>query len=255
MNQTISILGCGWLGKPLALELINKGYKVNGSTRSKIKSSKLESEGIRPFVIDLDNDKLDVTKFLNADVLVIAVPSKNIAGFKQLIKNVEESDLRKVIFISSTSVYPNSNETVTEETTVKQTALAKIEQLFITSPILETTILRFGGLFGYDRKPGDFVKPSKLVKNPAGYINFIHRDDCIQIIEKIIAKDVWNEVFNACSDSHPKRRNFYLKEAKKVGKPNITFDENSDNNYKIVHSQKLKEALDYTFKYADLMNY
>jgi len=32
--QKVSILGCGWLGKPLAVFLISKGYLVKGSTTS-----------------------------------------------------------------------------------------------------------------------------------------------------------------------------------------------------------------------------
>ena len=43
MNQRISILGCGWLGLPLAVELISKGYKVNGSTTSMTKVRELEA--------------------------------------------------------------------------------------------------------------------------------------------------------------------------------------------------------------------
>ena len=119
----------------------------------------------------------------------------------------------------------------------------------------ESTVLRFGGLFGYTRKPGNFVKPGKKMENPEGFINLIHRDDCIQIIEQIILKNAWNKVLNACTDSHPTRREFYSKEAKKLGKPEVIFNEESENNYKIINSQKLKDLLGYEFIHKDLMNY
>ena len=163
--------------------------------------------------------------------------------------------MQKVLFVSSTSVYPNTNGIVTEETHTNNSPLADIEKLFKSNSFFESTIIRFGGLFGYDRKPGNFFKSGKKIENPEGYINFIHRDDCIRIIEQIIVKDAWNKVLNACSDSHPTRREFYLNEAKKLDKSRVFFNEKSENDYKIVNSEKLKKLLDYEFEYDNLMDY
>lgn len=218
LNQRISILGCGWLGKALALELINKGYEINGSTRSDLKLQELKLKGITPFIIDISDKNTEGFSFFSSDVLIIAITSKNIVDFKNLIKKIEESEVRKVLFVSSTSVYPNANKIVTEETQTNNTPLANIERLFINNPVFKSTIVRFGGLFGYDRKPGYFIKINKKIENPEGYINFIHRDDCIRIIEQVLKKDTWNTILNACTDSHPTRKEFYLKEVKKIGK-------------------------------------
>ena len=253
MNQRISILGCGWLGLALAIDILEKGYEVCGSTTSANKIPELQKNGIRPFLINISNTDFDLSDFLTCDVLIIAITSKNLDDIKTLIKQIEESKVQKVIFISSTSVYPNTNGIVTERTNTANTPLAAIEKLFITNSAFKTTIVRFGGLFGYNRKPGNFIKPSKPVDNPEGYINFIHRDDCIGIIEEIILKNVWNETLNACADDHPTRRAFYLSEAKKVGLSSIVFNESASNEYKIVSSEKLKRLLHYTFKHADLM--
>ncbi|HUH73041.1 MAG TPA: hypothetical protein VLZ75_01415 [Chitinophagales bacterium] len=254
LNQRISILGCGWLGMPLAIELINKGHIIKGSTTSENRLSQLESNEIQAFLIDIGNKSLDLSDFLCSDVLIIAITSKNIEDYKNLIAKIEQSEVRKVIFISSTSVYPSTNGIVNEETPTINSPLAEIEQLFISNSIFESAIIRFGGLFGGDRQPGNFIKSGKL-KNPEGYVNLIHREDCIRIIEQIILKNTWNEVLNACSDSHPMRKEFYLKELKKLGKTNLILDEHSDNTYKIVSSQKSKDVLNYEFKYDNLMDY
>lgn len=253
MNQKISILGCGWLGKPLAVKLIQKGHAIKGSTTSKENFKVLQLKGITPYLVDLNNNALDISEFLVADVLIIAIPFKNISGFKNLITQIEKANIKKVIFISSTSVYPNTNGTVTEETPTKTTMLAEIEQLFRTNIVFQATIIRFGGLFGYDRKPRNFIKPDKKIENPEGYINLIHQDDCIQIIEQIIITESWGATFNACSDSHPKRCDFYTKEMKKMGRSTPLFNETSANAYKIVSSDKLKTLLNYQFKYSNLM--
>lgn len=255
MKQRISILGCGWLGTALAFELIQKGYAVNGSTTSNIKFNLLKSNGVTPFKIDISNRHFYSSNFLFSEVLIIAIPSKNINDFKHLISQIEKSELKKVIFISSTSVYPNTNGIVTENTVTKSFSLSEIEQLFKINTVFKSTIIRFGGLFGYDRKPGNFIKVDKKIENPEGYINFIHRDDCIRIIEQVMISNTWNETLNACADTHPKRREFYKKEMLKIGRLEPIFNESSTNDYKIVSNEKLKTLLNYTFKYSNLMNY
>ncbi len=253
-RQTISILGCGWLGLALGKELVQKGYQVHGSCRSNLKTKVLEKEGIHAHIIDIGHIHTDVSNFLASEVLVIAITSKNLEDFQNLVEKIVKSEVKKVLFVSSTSVYPFTNGIVTEENGTNDSPLVEIERLLLEEPSFETTILRFGGLFGYDRKPGNFIKPERALDNPDGCINFIHRDDCVQIIEQIIAKDIWNEVLNACSESHPTRREFYLKETAKLGR-NITFNEKPDNKFKIISSKKLVALLNYQFKFSDLMNY
>ena len=49
----ISILGCGWLGFPLAKKLIEIGFEVKGSTTSENKLALLKSNNIEPFLLRL----------------------------------------------------------------------------------------------------------------------------------------------------------------------------------------------------------
>jgi 3-hydroxyisobutyrate dehydrogenase-like beta-hydroxyacid dehydrogenase len=57
--KQISILGCGWLGSPLAKSLLEKGFSVNGSTTSLEKITVLEKAGISAFQINLFEDKIE----------------------------------------------------------------------------------------------------------------------------------------------------------------------------------------------------
>ena len=255
MKNNISILGCGWLGLPLALTLTKNGYSIKGSTTSEIKVKLLNNNGVQPFIIDLSNRESEFEEFLNSEVLIIAIPSKNIVGFKNLISHIENSKIKNILFISSTSVYPNSNSIVTEEHLIYKTPLSEIELLFKTNTNFKSTILRFGGLIGYDRKPGNFFKNGKAINYPDAFVNLIHRDDCIQIIKEIIAKNIWDKTLNACADTHPKKRDFYAKEFKKEGRNNPTFNELASNEYKIINSDQLKSILNYNFLYSDLMHY
>jgi predicted dinucleotide-binding enzyme len=79
--MTVSILGCGWYGLPLAKTLVAKGTKVNGSTTSAGKLETLAEAGIKPFLIDLSADDAAYnSEFFTCDVLVIAIPPKSRAG-------------------------------------------------------------------------------------------------------------------------------------------------------------------------------
>ena len=81
--KQISILGCGWLGLPLAKSLIEKGFSVNGSTTSVEKIAVLENAGIHSFLVSLsavevsNETKISIENFLqNSDVLIIDIPPK-----------------------------------------------------------------------------------------------------------------------------------------------------------------------------------
>lgn len=252
MNKKVSILGCGWLGKALATELLSDNYNIKGSTTKTENLNSLSQLGITPFKVNIESNSFD-SEFFGTDVLIIAITSKNTSAFKNLITYIEKSTVKNVIFISSTSVYNTSNTTITENTKTNDGPLAQIEQLFINTTTFKTTILRFGGLFGYNRQPGHFFKSFKPISNPEGYVNFIHRDDCINIIKNCIEQDTFGYVFNACSDSHPTRRDFYTNEFKKVGRTVPLFDEASTNEFKIINSKKLKGRLSYSFIYSDLI--
>ena len=250
--NTISILGCGWLGKPLAISFINEGYTVKGSTTSEEKLELLEMNGIEPYIVDI-SDFQEYDSFLNSDILIIAITSKDVDGFESLIAQIQESSIQKVIFISSTSVYGKLNKVMTEEDAVLKLPLTEIENLFRENTFFETTIIRFAGLFGDERQPANWFKNGKKIPQPKGFVNMIHKDDCIEIIHEIIAQNCWNETFNACSNHHPTRREFYTLAKLNNDFEVPKFEENEVYEWKIISSKKIQEVLDYTFIHDDLL--
>jgi len=253
LKEKISILGCGWLGKPLAISLMKKGFAVKGSTTSEAKLEEFQEIGITPFLISIDYLTHNILAFLDSEILIVALPSKYIEGFKNVICHIEKSPIKKVIFISSTSVYGNSEEIVTEASETLPSALTTIEMLFKNSTHFETTIIRFAGLFGYNRKPGNFFKDGRKIPNPDGFVNMIHQDDCIQLIEKIIEKHSWNQIFNGCADTHPTRKEFYTKCTLDIGLENPVFEEVNETQKKIISNKKSKELLDFKYQFGDLL--
>ena len=253
LENTISIFGCGWLGEPLAESLLKKGAIVKGSTTSVHKLECLKEKGIASFLLDIAVEQPNELEFLEANILIVAIPSKDINGFKRLIAQIEKSPIQKVIFISSTSVYPSKNSVVEEEDADIEKSLAKIEALFQENTCFKTTIIRFGGLFGGDRKPGNWFKNGRKIPHPEGFVNMIHRVDCVAIIEEVIKQEVWNEIFSACSPHHPKRRDFYMNAKASLGLESPEFEEKIPLVYKIVSPKKLIQKLGYRFQYEFLL--
>ncbi|WP_417800219.1 NAD(P)H-binding protein [Tenacibaculum sp.] len=250
--KNVSVLGCGWLGKELGIALVKNGYTVKGSTTSKDKLQELESVAIAPYLVDISKEHIS-SEFLDADVLIIAITSKEVENFKKLISSIEKSNIIKVIFISSTSVYPSLNKEMIEEDKTVDSPLVEIENLFRNNNKFQTTILRFAGLFGGERQPGNWFANRKI-PHPKGYVNMIHREDCIAIIQEIVEQNVFGEVFNACANDHPTRQEFYINARKTLGKPIPEFDESKPLVYKIISSKKLQKVLSYQFIHNNLLS-
>ena len=263
----ISILGCGWLGLPLAKALLQHEHSVKGSTTSEGKLPLLASYGIASYLIrfspDINRDyRVD---FFDSDVLIVNIPPKRsspaIANeypqqIASLLRVVENSAVRNVLFVSSTSVYPNVNKAVRESDTSPDVrasgqALLVAERMVQEQPGVSTTVLRFCGLFGPDRNPGRFLAGKTLSGSGQVPVNLIHRDDCIAIIVSIIEQSVWGEVFNACADQHPTKEDFYGTAAQRLGFDPPQFTATEADAYKVVDSTRLRERLNYQFKHPN----
>ena len=253
-TQKISILGCGWLGMSLAKQLVKKGFIVKGSTTSSSKLDLIKRTGAEPFLFDIEQNT-DNNEFLNSDILIIAITSKNVEAYKNLIHQVEQSTIQKVLFISSSSVYPFNNDIVNEETKTIISPLSIIEGLFKNNSQFSTTILRFGGLFDELRHPGKFIKRASQLENANGIVNLIHKTDCITCIQEIINQNAWNKIFNACSDSHPTREEFYTQQMLNLQLEEPIFKQTVLPKYKIVSSKKIKQQLNIQFQFEDLMSF
>jgi len=260
-KEKISILGCGWLGEYLASSLRSKGYEVKVSTGSEKRFKELKSRWENVFRIGVEHDKVsgDVVNFLASDVLIINITpnraEREKEQFASFLPFLESSSIQKVVFISSTAVYPMLNRIVGEDEGVELVGhpLYLTEQLFLQNSNFKTTVVRMAGLIGGDRHPGRFFQKTKRIKNSKAPVNLIHRDDCISVIEEIISQNVWGQIFNACADSHPTKEEFYIAAAEslEIAPPSCVLAQ--ETSFKIIGNEKVKCYLNIEFKYPDLM--
>ncbi|OUR71913.1 NAD(P)-dependent oxidoreductase [Methylophaga sp. 41_12_T18] len=253
--KNISILGSGWLGQPLAATLVQQGYQLNLSTRSQSKLNSLKSANIDVFIVDIAKLDAQTADFLTADLLIINITSKDIVAFEALIKQLEQSTVKKVIFVSSSSVYLSNNQVVSEDQQHENSGsvLFQIEQLFQQNSHFSTTVIRLAGLIGPKRHPGRFFQNDKVIKHADNPVNLVHLDDCLAIISVVIKQQQWGQVFNACADNHPTKREFYKYASSSLGLPLPQCSPLESGDYKIVSNLKVKNILGYTFIHPDIM--
>ncbi|MDT0645655.1 SDR family NAD(P)-dependent oxidoreductase [Zunongwangia sp. F260] len=265
--MNISILGCGWLGLPLAKILIEKGHTIKGSTTRREKIIKLQEEQILPYQIQLFAEGIhgDIDAFLSdSEILVLDIPpglrSDPKADFtgkiKELLDHLTRSSIKNVLFVSSTSVYKDMEEffVYTETSTPNGNSRAAVEiiaaeKLLTENDKFSTTIVRFGGLLGADRHPVNFLSGRTGIKNPKAPVNLIQQEDCIEIIRKIIEKETWGTTFNAAFPEHPGKESYYAEKAAQNTLAPPEYDHNSPSKGKIVSSERLKELLDFDFQH------
>jgi len=269
-DRKISILGCGWLGLPLARHLIQIGFSVKGSTTTSNKLSLLQESKIDPFLLEaiphLTGQAID--SFFQSQILFLDIPFRrgleDPGFYKQqidsIITYIEVSPVEFVIFASSTSVYPASiKEAVEDDPIVPDNLRAEIlkgvERSLCDNQNFQTTVIRFAGLYGGERKIGRILAGRTGLTEAQGPVNLIHLEDCIEIVTQIIQKDIRDEILNACSEGHPSRQEIYTKAAVHYGLKPPQFVDQPQTRFKIISNTKLKEKLNYTFKRPDPLKF
>lgn len=268
-NRVVSLLGCGWVGYPLAKSLISQGFTICATTTTPPKISFLKNEGIDPYLVHFSEDVSipDLKKFFKADILIITIPPgrRNPNGFdnyKRMVqyvcRQIPNSQVKKVILISSTSVYSEGNNTVDEFSLVSPETesgrlMADTETLLNQLPV-NVICLRLAGLIGPGRMPGRFFAGKSQIPNGLSPVNLIHLNDVIGIISCLVKDLNAVGIYNGCAPTHPAREEFYTLAAEIEGleKPNFISEK---TGWKVISSSRLNKELGYEFENPSLMDW
>lgn len=271
-KKRISILGCGWLGFPLAKRLLGSGItsQVKGSTTSAHKLNQFTAAGIDGYLIPLNPETgLDAGTsgpFFDSDVIVISIPprmSQNVAGnysaqMRMVAEAIRHSPAKEVVFVSSTGVYRDLSQIAVEpdvqlpEHSAQPEMVAAENAIAALRPEKTVTILRLSGLLGYNRIPGKYVQGQKEMTTGDIPVNYIHRDDATAIIQAIIEQGIQNETFNITAPFHPTRSEVYVDSCAQFGWEAPTFKMPEQHPaFKLISGDKFGKAYRYDFRYPD----
>jgi nucleoside-diphosphate-sugar epimerase len=268
--RTISIIGLGWVGTPLA-HLLKDKFEVKGSTTTEAKRSKLLAEGIHALRFSLNPfpEGEGFNALFKSEIVVVNIPPRTRSGnglfhleqIKYLKSLLGNAAVKKVIFVSSTGVYPDQNSLeeyqedfpITRENTNHET-IFKAEQMLESERSYDLTIVRFGGLMGDDRIPLRYFSGKENVTGHTR-VNFIHRSDAVRMLAWIIESDLWNETFNGVAPEHPLRRVLYEKISQETGFAlPASYQTEFDGNDRLISSEKIL-ATGFSFQFPDPLDF
>lgn len=268
-NGKISLLGCGWLGFPLAKRLILEGFDVMATTTTDSKLPVLKAAGIDPYLVQFSEAVQipDLKKFFKAETLIITIPPgrRDPNGFsnygrmiKFVCKELPQSNISKLILISSTSVYPDSNILTDEYSAVLPDTdsgrLMADTEILLAEQKVSMISLRLAGLIGPGRMPGKFFAGKTNVPNGLAPVNLIHLDDAVGIILRLISEQKTQGVYNGSAPQHPSRQEFYTLAAELEGLEKPLFIPEKIE-WKIVSTVRLTDELNYQFEFPSLIDW
>ncbi|SET31701.1 NAD(P)H-binding protein [Hymenobacter actinosclerus] len=264
---TVAVLGCGWLGLPLAQALVAAGYPVHGSTTTPGRLLLLRDAGIRPYLLRLapaltptDADTLHAL-LQGVNVLMLNVPPGRGPGqaeaYPIMLGHVAAAaaaaGVSHVLLVSSTGVYPDDARTMHEEdaraSAEAGSHLLRGEALF-QGPA--HTVVRMAGLMGPGRAPGRFMAGRTGVAHGEAPVNLIHLHDCIGLLLNVLAQNLWGHTFNASAATHPSRLTFYTAAATQLGLEPPTFEQSTAGG-KLVDSSAIRQLTSYQFRHDDVV--
>lgn len=251
--KSVLIIGCGWLGKITAKLLIKSRYSVTGTSRKTDKLNAFKKLGIIPFKLDVRKEAdISIPK---ADVVLISISPKlgsDNGEYVKAIKIIGQTLIKannQVIMCSSISVYNQLSSNVVEEA-LNPSKNHPNKILSAEGTLRETlphaSILRIGGLYGYNRHPIYFLSGRKHITNGEAPVNLIHADDVATIIKMVVEQRIESEVLNLVAPFHPTKEHLYTTKAKEFGLEEPEFL-TGGKDCKLIDSSKLIKKFNYNF--------
>jgi nucleoside-diphosphate-sugar epimerase len=243
------IIGCGWLGKPLALHLKSLGHEVVGSVRGETSFVELLHEGIQAFRYEGEENSMLPPELQKSDWLIICFPPSKSFHYSTQVKEIISQLSRgtKILFTSTTGVY-SAKGIVDEEGTIYEDHIVFEAEQFIRNSDNSYVILRLAGLIGGNRHPINQLAGRRL-ENGQDPVNLVSRNDVIRAVELIIDLDISNELFNLCYPDHPSRADYYTKQAHARNLALPTFSMGNEKG-KQIDGSRIEKMLKFTYQEA-----
>lgn len=258
----VAVIGAGWLGYPLCKALKTQGLEVATSKRSPEQVQKLVSEGLNAVAFQLGDSLPEALKQCDAYVVNIGAGRRKFERdnftrkMLSLFQQCLDHPARRLLFISTTSVYGEADQVFTEDTPadpISDSARAHVDlERYLQETFAEQcSILRLAGLIGEDRHPVYYLEGKKDVTAAHKKVNLVHRDDVISAISALLQKQLWGDTFHLCAIEHPSRLAYYsaAADALELVPPHFLDDTEQPASGKYVDPTATLEKLGIELKY------
>ena len=273
-EMRVLIVGCGYVGLPLGAELVRLGHEVHGLRRTARGAAELRAARISPLVADITkpDDLVKLPREFDWVVNCVATSGGTtedyrriyLDGARNLVDWLSSAPPQKLVYTSSTSVYGQMDGSLVVETSATEPGsetgriLLQTERVLLESGI-PAIILRLAGIYGPER--GYWLKQflqgtAKIEGEGKRILNMVHRDDVIGAVIETLGKSRSREIYNLVDDEPVTQLECLRWLAATLGKPMPPFAPEDEPEVrkrgvtnKEVSNRKLKQELDYRFKY------
>ncbi len=226
------IIGCGYLGLPLALRYRELGDEIGAWVHSPASAEALAGHGFERVIAGSVAEEVLWRELAGFDRVIHCASSGRggpdayrevfVEGARRMVAFQPEA---RKLFVSSTSVYGQSGgEIVTEESSAEPASetsrmLREAERVVLEAGGL---VVRSSGIYG----PGRAMLFEKLRRDEAviegdgsRWINQIHRDDLARAVMIVMDRGEPGRIYNASDDEPVSQRDFYTWCAEFLHKP------------------------------------
>lgn len=217
------VAGCGYVGLRAAEQWISDGLETSAITRAASRADQFRSRKIQPIVLDLAAEAT-WPALPDADILLWSVgfdrsPGSNrqatwVDGLQRLLTALPASNRpRRILYTSSTGVYGDGSGQDVDELTPLNPGTEGGAACVAAEQILhahagqtgnQVVILRLAGIYGPDRllrRVDELRKGTPLTSQPEEWLNLIHVDDAVRMIQWCARPDSWSILTAAGSQS------------------------------------------------------
>ena len=239
----VCALGYGYLTKFVFKRICALGIKGIGVTSKNINNNEFAN------IIFVNRDKIKEVLTYSTHLLITAPPDdKGCSIFNKFSGQILASNIKSLIYISSTGVYGNHNGDWVNENSLlnAKSQFDKIRvksekqwKLFCEKNNINLNIVRISGIYGPQRIIKLNKKKLDVIIKKNHYFSRIHILDAARLISKIILHNYKNETWNL-ADDFPTTREVFLLEVTKI-KKSKNFSIIPFNKYKINLSDRAKK--------------
>jgi nucleoside-diphosphate-sugar epimerase len=229
----ISIIGLGRFGEALGEVLLKDGHSINGTTRTENKLNHLKARELNPSLLNYP-DSPDF--ILDSDIIILNIPPFDLQ--LEWFKSWKWRERSKLIFISSTSVYPTPNSSSAE--------ILKVQEEWIKSTFPIYSILRFGGLYSDSFHPGRYLSGKQNLPGRLWPVNLVHLKDAVGFTKVVIDRGLYSRTFQVICNEHPTREKYYTDFCLKEGLPIPQFDPGDLTTKQAVPSEEVSTIYKFT---------
>ena len=271
MSKKLAIFGCGYLGSELARQALGLGWDVSAVTRNADTASSLSDSGVQKVVaaeLGADSWQGEIDSTQDFVVNCVGAASDDLDGYLKsyidgqdsVVKWARDGKVGTFVFTSSTSVYPQTERQLVDETASSDGVsergglLLAAEQLGFPGGggIGRSFILRLAGLYGPDRHL--FLENVRNGKTQSGdgdrILNLIHRDDVVSALFAVLQAGDQNigRIYNVSDGNHSSRAEIAVWLAEKLGvdAPSFAGRDGSDASNRKISNNRIRDELNWS---------